>query len=64
MLSNIKAYQPETESQCFPSQNSTSCCIWVVCFTKISLSVLTSSCHEYNDKKFSGFTDWMVCRTL
>ena len=58
MLSNIKAYQPETASHCFPSQNSISCCTWVACFTKISLSVLTSSCHVHNDRNAKR-TKWI-----
>ena len=45
MLSNIKAYQSETASQCFPSQNSPSCYTPGCLFTKRSLLILTSSCH-------------------
>ena len=45
MLSNIKAYQSETTSQCFPSQNSPSCYTPGCLFTKRSLLILTSSYH-------------------
>ena len=35
MLFNIKACQSETASQCSPSQNSPSCCAWVLCLQKV-----------------------------
>ena len=45
MLSNIKAYQSETESQHSPSQNCPLCCAPGCLFTKGSLLILISCCH-------------------
>ena len=45
MLSNIKTYQWETESQRFLSQNPPLYCTLGCLFIKGSLLILTSSCH-------------------
>ena len=54
MLSNIKAYQSETESQHSPSQNCPLCCAPGCLFTKGSLLILISCCHVclYSHKIF------------
>ena len=44
-MSNTKACQSETVSQCSPSQNSPLCCTWGCLFTKGSLLILPSSSH-------------------
>ena len=64
-MSNIKAYQSETVSQRFPSQNPPSCCTLGHLFTNGSFSILASSAmFVYINTKCSGFTDWMVWRVL